>query len=312
MAYNNKYAAKFKKIMESTIRQWQKYEEGFYRTTIEPQCIKDPLLKDMVSGGKEQFPHNLWLVWVYGWQFGIDLTVKELEEIWQANPGFTYTISGGHFSVEKGKKFEDILASRVQSDEILKRLSQILPQQLKHVGSQNKREDFLLTDEFSLDIKYSDISDDRRFKNIIKPFNADMYSATNKIQENILRSMYKEGASQGQFLPKATGRTQHKGIFKYDAKTGYEEITQKDYDQYGFGPIPSLRKNIIYLYNDDGYWASICLEKVTNWAADHLEELGFTDYSRDPNYKSYTAYEFWGFSESDWKKRQSWYGKPKN
>lgn len=311
MAYNNKYAAKFKKIMEPTIKQWQKYEESFYKTNIEPECIKDPMLKDLVSAGKEQFPHRLWLVWIYGWEFPFDMTISELEDIWQSTH-FTFTIPGKGYSVEKGKQFENILAQRVESDEVLKKLSKILPEQLKHVGSANQREDFLLTDTFSLDVKYSDISDDRRFKNIIKPFNADMYSATNKIQESILRSMYKEGASEGQFAPKATGRTQHKGIFKYDKKTGYQDVTQEDYDQYGFGPIPSLRKNIIYLYNDDGYWASFCLEKVTNWAADHLEELGFTDYSRDPNYKSYTAYEFWGFGESDWKKRQAWYGKPKN
>lgn len=311
MTYNNKAANNFKKIMGNTIKQWQKYEESFYNTNIVPECIKDPMLKDLVSAGKGQFPHRLWLVWIYGWEFPFDMTISELEDMWQSTH-FTFTIPGKGYSVEKGKQFENILAQRVESDEVLKKLSKILSGQLKHVGSANQREDFLLTDTFSLDVKYSDILDDRKFKNIIKPFGEDMYSFTVKIQEGIMRSMYKVGASEGQFLPKAMGRTKHKGILKYDKKAGYQEVTQEDYDQYGLGPIPSLRKNIIYLYNDDGYWASVCLEKVTDWAADHLEELGFTDYSRDPNYKSYSAYEFWGFGGDDWKRRQTWYGKSQN
>ena len=123
--------------------------------------------------------------------------------------------------------------------------------------------------------------------------------------------MYREGASQGQFAPKATGRTKHFGILKYDKKTGYEEVSQDDYDKDNLGPIPSLRKNILYIYNDNGYWASYCLQKVTDWAAQNIETLCFTDYTRDEKYKQYAPNDFWGFSNTDWKERQTWYGSTK-
>ena len=308
MNYKNKYAQKFYDIMEPTVKKWKGYESHFYDKILTPICVNDPLLRGLLSKGKEGFPHNLWLVWVYSWEWPFDMTIEELEQAWQSQH-YVFTIAGNSHPVVKGKSFENTLAQRVVQDTLLQRLAAALPGKLAHVGNANKREDFVLTDEYSIDIKYSGLQNDDRFKNIIKPWGNDSYSATNKIQEGILRSMYKEGASQGLFLPKATGRTVHHGIFKYNAKTGFDDVKQDDYTEYGFGPIPSLRKNILYLYNDDGYWASHCLMKVITWAANHLEELGFTDYTRDKNYTSYSPEVFWGFSSDNWAARQTWYGK---
>lgn len=308
MSYKNKYAQKFYNIMQPTITTWEGYENDFYNNILSPICIHDPLLKGLLSKGKDGFPHNLWLVWVYSWEWPFDMSLEELDKAW-ADSHYIFTIEGNDYSVVKGKRFEETLAERAAQDTLLKKLAEVLPGKLAHVGSKNKREDFVLSDKYSIDIKYSGVQNDDRFKNIIKPWGNDFYYATNKIQEGILRSMYKEGAQQGLFLPKATGQDVHHGILKYNSKTGFSEVTEQDYTKAGFGTPPSLRKNILYLYNDNGYWASYCLKKVISWAANHLEELGFTDYTRDVNYTSYDPYVFWGFSKDNWAARQTWYGK---
>ena len=307
--YKNKYAVKFEGIMNKTIEKWKKYESTLYDNTLVPICQNDPLLKGLIVNGKDDFPHRLWLVWVYSLDKNPDMSIDDLEKAWQnEKTPYVYTIDGEELPVVKGKMFEKIAAKRVGDSKVLGKLASALAGHLQHVGNENKREDFLVDDTFSIDIKYSGLKTDERFKTMIKPWGNDYYTATNKIQEGIIRSMYREGASQGQFEPKATGRTRHFGILKYDKKTGYDEVTQDDYNDHDLGPIPSLRKNILYIYNDDGYWASYCLKKVSDWAAQHIEDLGFTDWTREETYKSYAPNEFWGFSDKDWTERKTWYG----
>lgn len=306
MNYNNKYATKFYNNMKSIIEKWEGYENSFYDNTIIPICNADPLLQHYLARGKDQFPHNLWLIWIYG---PIDSNIQSLDELEQLyqKTQYKFTISDSRSAVQKGKDFEDVMAQRATSYYIMQKFAEALPGKLQHVGQINKREDFILTDEFSLDIKYSGLETDDRFKNIIKPWGNNWYSATLRIQEGILRSLYREGAQEGEWRPTATGQTKHHGI--YDIKNNFEEVTQNMYDDHHFGPIPSLRKNIIYLYNDDGYWASTCLQKVTEWAANRIEETGFTDWTGSPNYKSWDPYQFWKFTQKDWATRQTWYGK---
>ena len=310
-SYKNEYANKFIEMMNTTIKQWQEYEKTLYENTLEPICKADSMLNDLTTGGKDGFPHRLWLVWVYGLGERQGLSIDELEKLWQNEKApYAYSIKGNKLPVEKGKTFEETVAQQIIDNKILKKLASVLPDKLAYIANENKREDFIVNDSFSIDIKYSDLKTDERFKNIIKPWGSDFYTSTNKIQEGIIRSMYKEGATQGQFLPKATGRTKYHGILKYDKKTGiFSEVTQEDYNENNFGPIPSLRKNVLYIYNDDGYWASYCLQKVTDWAANNIEKLGFTNNTRDKNYKSYSANEFWNFDSTDWIKRQTLYGK---
>lgn len=70
--------------------------------------------------------------------------------------------------MSKGKKFEDFLANSLARD-FMKKVAQVFPQKLKHVGQVNKREDFLISDLYSIDAKYSDLNTVERFNNIIKP-----------------------------------------------------------------------------------------------------------------------------------------------
>ena len=303
---------KFTRDMARIINTWKGYEADFYNNTIIPICMQDYFLAYYLQHGKDKFPHNLWLIWVYGpWLNNRVITLDNLEQI-ARNPQYQLTFSQGKDPVKIGKEFENQLADKVLNTNVMQRLAKLLPGSLQHVGAANKREDFVLTEEYSLDVKYSGLSDDSRFKNIIKPWGSNMYTAVNKIEEGILRSMYKEGAQQGRYLPKATGQTVHHGILKYDKKTGlWSEATQKDYDDANFGPIPSLRKNILYLFNDDGYWASYCLERVVVWGMKQLENLGFTENTKAKDYQSYTAEAFWGFSKTEWRQRQLWYGTTK-
>lgn len=307
---DNKYVSKFGKDMEKHINEWKSREKEFYNTMVVPGFSIDPFLKPFM-GTLETFPHNLYLLWVWGPHSKLktqDITLDKLEALYQHGK---ITLRGTMSPVEKGKKFEDALADSLSRD-FMEKLAKVFPEKLKHVGQDNKREDFLISEEYSIDAKYSDLETTEKFKNIIKPWGNDMYSAINKIEGGILRSMYKEGANQGQFRPTAQGQTRYRGILKYDKKNGWEEVTQADYDKYDFGPLPSLRKNIIYLYNDDGYWASYCLKQVVEWAKNHMKELGFTDNTRSYDYKSYNPYEFWGFGQTEWKNRQLWYGYNKN
>lgn len=305
MNYNNKYATKFLNNMKPIIERWQGYEKDFYNNTIVPICNRDPLLQHYLARGQDVFPHNLWLIWIYGPYSEIQ-SLEELEALYQQNQ-YRFIVSNSMSDTEKGKTFEDYMAERATSTYIMDRFAQALPGKLQHVGQKNKREDFVLTDDFSIDIKYSGLTNDTRFKDIIKPWGNSWYSATVRIQEGIIRSLYREGARQGEWRPTATGQSVHHGI--YDLRNNFAEVTQEMYDKYNFGPIPSLRKNIIYLYNDDGYWASTCLQKVVDWAANRIEEIKFTDYTRDVNYKSWDPYLFWKFTKQEWATRQTWYGK---
>ena len=249
MSYNNKYATKFDNIMSKTIQQWDKYETNFYNNTIVPICKADPLLQGLLLKGKANFPHNLWLVWVYQYVYPDLPTIEALDAVWQIDD-YVFTVEGNTHPVVKGKRFEDLLAKRAETNDILQHLAQALPGKLQHAGKANKREDFLLTDEFSIDIKYSGIQNDDRFKNIIKPWGQNFYTATNKIQEGILRSMYREGDSQGLFRPNAESQNKNYGILKYNATTGFSEVGLDDYIQANIDTkyFPSTRKNILYLY----------------------------------------------------------------
>lgn len=309
MSSNNKYAEKFRQDMNKIVQTWREYESDFYNNMVIPGFSKDPFLEPFM-GTQETFPHNLYLLWVWGPYSQLktsDITLDKLEAL---HRGGRIILPGTLSSVEKGKRFEDALAASLSKD-FMNKVAQAFPEKLKHVGQSNKREDFLISDLYSIDAKYSDLGTTEKFKNIVKPWGNDYYSAINRIEAGIYRSMYKEGASQGQFRPLASGQTRHHGILKYDKKGGWSEVTQSDYDEAGFGNLPSLRKNILYIFNDNGYWATHCLKEVINWAAQHLEDLGFTDYTKDANYKSYDPHEFWGFSQTEWKNRQLWYGSTK-
>lgn len=310
MAYRNGTVNKFNQRMDKIIKTWEGYEEDFYRNIVVPGFLKDPFLVPFI-GTKSTFPHNLFLLWVRGPQSGLTINEITFEKLEKLSKLGKLTLNNSNLtSVEKGKKFEDALATSLSKD-FMRKVANAFPEKLSHVGSQNKREDFLISELYSIDAKYSDNGEIDRFRNMIKPWGSNLYSSIMKIEEGILRSMYREGSSQGQFRPTATGQTTNRGILKYNADR-WEEVTQEDYDKYNFGKIPSLRKNIMYIFNDDGYWASYCLRQVVNWASQHLEDLGFTEYTKDPNYKSYDANEFWGFSNKDWEKRQVWYGSSNN
>lgn len=312
---------KFQNDMKNIIATWKGYETSFYTKNILPIGQTDIFLSRLLDGGQPRFPHNLYVMWtsgsgadITGFANGVNrsYTITELER-WMQKHGDKYICylrnDNNMEAIKKGDALELKMADLATKGKAMNKLAEALSGSLKYVGPEHKREDFVLTEEFSLDIKYSGLKGDDRFNNIIKDFGASQIGSIQALELNILRSLYTEGASEGLFNPKATGQTKHLGILKRDKKTGqFQEITQEDYikayEETGRKefkkPIPSLRKEIIYLFDNDGYWASVCLETITSWASKRLRELSFTENTRSENYRSVAQEDFW---------KRPWYAK---
>ena len=321
---NNKYIVKFRDDMKQIVKQWEDWETSYYYDKIQPACDLDPVIgKFLLPGGKIMFPTNVYSVWTHNKAIdgGNIITYDDLITAYEKK--HLYTISINKMSpLQKGQKFEDALGNALknkQIDTILPKLQAIFDEGLLWVGKNHKREDFLMSEDYSIDIKYSDLKDYDRFRNIIKPYKGQIITCTTDIIDGILRSLYREGGSNGNLRPSTGYGKGHHGLYKLPSakyKT-FQELTQSDYDKYadtwGYeDTLPSLRKNLIFLFNDGGYWASEMLQKITVWAAARLANYpswGGTgkQFDNTKGAQSINPYKFWRFSESDWISRFNWY-----
>ena len=113
-------------------------------------------------GGQSQYPRMLYQeIVLHNPQ--VDFSPQKLE---QAIKKGMAAVQAKTVDMKKGESFEDFLANvvRVKDDDFLN----LFPERLKHTGPMHAREDFALTKTYTLDVKYSRIQDDSRFRNIIK------------------------------------------------------------------------------------------------------------------------------------------------
>ena len=300
------YIALFEADMERIIKTWQQYENDFYNA-LRRSNQDDNFYSPLFASGKTGFPKMLYNEWVLN-NPQVDFQKANLKQI----------IYNGKLKIDNmqaGENFEEFLARMAVAHEDSngqwkKALADAFPQVLEHTGHLHMREDFRMTDEFTVDAKYSTLSGEARFKDIIKPWGSSTIRSIIDIEESILNSLYSQGASHHRWLPQNTG-VRNVGIYDYEGKDGdriWKEVTDTMYKELAKIRninIPSHRKILIYMFDDNGYWTSECLQEVTKWAKKRLEVLGFLNAK-----KSYTQEEFWDFK--DWKNRQIFYGSRTN
>lgn len=300
------YIELFKADMNGIITTWKQYENDFYNT-LRRSNQDDDFYSPLFAGGKDSFPKLLYNEWVLN-NPQVDFQKANLDKI----------IRNGKLTIDNmqaGENFENFLARMAVSEKDnsgnwKKALANAFPQVLEHTGHLHMREDFRMTDIFTIDAKYSTLSSDDRFKNIIKPWGSPIIRSIIDIEESILNSLYSQGASHHRWLPQNTG-VKNVGIYDYEGKDGervWKEISDTMYRDLAKKRninIPSHRKILIYMFNDNGYWTSECLEEITNWAEKRLKQLKFLNAK-----KSYTQKEFWDFK--DWHNREIFYGKRTN
>ena len=331
MSLSNKYITKFRNDMKTVIHQWDSWEKSYYTEEIIPACDADPVIGKFLSpGGKIMFPTNVYSVWTQHGKIdgGNILTYDDLITAYENE--HLYTVKIGNTVLEKGQTwewtFQNALLKSQQTNGILERLKQVFSKKLQWVGPEFKREDFLMSKDYSIDVKYSNLEDYNRFRNIIKPFNAQEITSTTEIIDGILRSVYKEGAKHGNFRPSTEITSGNYGMYLLPTgKHDFQEVTKDIYngvDKKG-NPLPSaghalpsLRKNLIFLFNDGGYWASEMLQKITTWAAArlaHYPNWGGTgqEFDNTKGAQSVDPYQFWKFTKNTWTTRQTWYARTK-
>ena len=263
MNENNKspVSAQFKKDMDSVISHWKKEQENFYKS-IENEITQlgmsqsNPKIQSILGRiSYDTFPK--FLRWGVFTNQDASVTIDPSYLISRINQ-----IGGTH--KEKGINFEDIAALALNNS-ILKKLGNVIGLSLQHTGSQHLREDFELKDRFTFDAKFTsnvNPEDPAKYRNIVKEYGSSLYASIHQIEDNIVRSLYSEGAIVGDIHAK---QNKDKAIYSLtkDKKTGlttFEELDKK------------ARKILIYLYPENGYWASDCLEKVVEWAVKRMDD----------------------------------------
>jgi hypothetical protein len=314
----------FRKEMRIFIDFWKEEENKLYTnsTTLTGNQQDDELRKIFIKEGQAQFPQTLFRAWMRikrgeGTKEEA-LTLQAISKYVETEGAQIQKDTGQSISISKGVAWEKLGATLLNRDDaLIQKVANALQLTLEHTGTKNYREDMSLTEDYTLDFKWSDKTGDERFLNIVKTHGAESYTSITEIENNIMASMYTFGASNGiaRYNPNLTNT----GLFKRpktaDGLKGFEEEEQyrggRDLDN-----LSHARKILIFFFKEGGYWASYCLEKVVDWAANRLIEMEYKNLVRSKGEKFQEKEPgkhikaFWGWEENslDYLKTQPIYG----
>ena len=267
MNENNKspVSAQFKKDMELIIAKWEKEQHDFYESMEED--IKNASLSETnsrVAGILSRVTYDNFPKFI---RWGVFTNENATTTIPSDFLVSRVQQNGGTYS-DKGTYFEKITDSYLKKS-VLQKLGKVIELSLKHTGDSHLREDFELKDSFTFDAKFTEnknVNDIGRYRNIVKEWGGSLYAAIHQIEDNIVRSLYSEGALVGDIHAK---QNKDKAIYSLERdKKTRELIDFVEHDN-------KARKILIYLYPENGYWASECLRHVTNWAFKRLEDTAW-------------------------------------
>ncbi len=301
------YANLFKKNMDTVIKFWEQEQHRFFDNlkNVGPSNeITSRLVNRIVELGYDKFPHNFYLLWFNKYKDGQFTLLSEEDILKEVNSILSNNHTGHFTQMDYGDAFE-ILGKQLleHKDTYIQEVANELGLSLEYTGDKHGREDFSLNKEFSLDFKFTlkDLADDSRFKNIIKTKGASRITDIHGIEDSIVRSLYKYGYNDAMYRG-GSGATQHKGIYflpNMENEKNLQPFKEIDPTETQLGKKQWAnafnKKELIFIYPEDGYWASYCIKEVVNWAAGRIIELGFK--TRDiGGQSSITANEFWKFS----------------
>ena len=293
-------AEQFKLDMSGVVEAWEKDQDEFYNEIV-ANIRSNPVMNSESAYGRfanglnyENLPHR-----VYYYIFRI--LNKSKGTVHATSTDDIYKLLAPYSSsMKKGEKFEEWVIEQLGIDgNLLSLIAEKLGLTLIPTGSKHEREDFELTKKYTLDAKYSETRDPTniaRYRNIVKEFGYNLYTAIHQIEDNIIRSLYSGGAGAG-----AIHGAQGKAHALYTL-TNNANKTKKIFKE-----LPTTtnksghRKILIYLYPEDGYWASVCLQHVIDWAAKRLDDTKWKNANTKAGEKASdnTLRTFQGF----------WYGK---
>ena len=297
MKLDKNIASQFRLDMEGVVSFWEKEQHKLYEQVV--QSLREHDFTNPQSI-KAMFKHNLTYdnlptrIYQYAFRsFNEDKSFNftSVEELYKF-------LSQYSSAVEKGQKYEDWLSDMLSQDSnFLNIVKDVIGFSFTHTGGLHKREDFELTKEFTLDVKYSDTQDPTnkgRYRNIVKEFGGNLYMALHQIEDNIIRSLYSGGASSGAIH---TAQGKSKGLYSFKTVKGRKQFEETATTT----NTSSHRKILIYMYPENAYWASVCLEHLIDWAAKRLEDTNWVNANTRAGQKASddTLRTFQGF----------WYGK---
>ena len=287
-------ANQFRQDMSYVIGFWRKIENDFFQDLMSITASDSPediqLKQHFRSLGKQAFPHELYNMWKHTSYLG-----GEYSESWTTDDIVDQVRSGGaiindkkisfneknktkiktNLSMSKGEAFEEFGIVLLQNSDLINRIRSALCLSFQPTGAARHREDIELTEEYTLDFKYSEQSGVERFKNIIKLHGSKTYASIFDIENSIIDSLYTWGASNG-YATNSTGATTNTGIYERP-KIGRKDRGFQEKEEFrGKKDLHGLsftRKILMYAFVEDWYWASDCLEKVVDWAANRLMEV---------------------------------------
>ena len=320
----------FTKDMANAIKVWEAAERQLYQDVLskmiqpmrnkrgsEDTILIDSAMNFLLKGGQPSFPSNLHRLWVtmdhdqmyfnpkiYGHEPD---TLVELTQ--QATEFRGYYPSSGmrKFNMENGLSFEEIMVNFYRADHhLIRDICNIIFPSLEVTYHKHLREDIALTRQYTLDFKFSDKILDQtgeKFKSIVKQWGSGEYRSIVDIEDSIMRSLYTFGAREG----RDKGGKKDYGMWRSDANPGqgrtFTELYQapeyrgKRKTISGKTVLPT-RKILIFMFPEDGYWASFCLREITKWAAERIKKIEFINQPLDldsglSSMDSVTYEQFW-------------------
>lgn len=295
-------AKEFEKDMKNVITFWKSEETKFYNNTKQTflnlksgDYLVHMMAKQLFDWGQAYFPLQLHHFWValgkgfvniddssYAHYSGSDFVQLVQQNL--ANRNIVLTDSNARFyNMTSGHTFEEIMIELYKADNsVIKQICELLFGSVDFTGHKKLREDAALTKEYTLDFKYSTKVTEiagKKFKSLVKEYGSEEYKSIVDIEDSIIRSLYTFGASEG----RDEGGPGNYGIWKSseDPINGrqFEELKGKKYrgskKYIGNQAVPSGRKTLIFMFPENGYWASYCLEEITKWASNRIVEMEF-------------------------------------
>lgn len=302
-------AQEFEKDMENVIKVWKAAENDLYSqirnimTSIttpksgqgtESVMLITPLVSFLCKGGQSEFPtnfHKLWIsidhdplfldpdVYSYTPDELVDMTdyAVQADGISPYGPKRTYNLATGH-------RFEDIMINFYKEDhKLIQEICKLIFPDMKITAKKNLREDIALTADYTMDFKFSSKiydSTGQKLKSIVKDWGSGEYNNIVDIEDSIIRSLYTFGSSEG----RDKGGVDDYGIWKSepngDQGRTFTELTYSkgyrgSFKTIGGEPVLPTRKILLFLFPEDGYWASYCLKEITRWASKRIVEMEF-------------------------------------
>lgn len=250
--------------MEIIINLFKKDETSFFNTSVKPK------LKATATINQSNFPHYIYTsIYKEGNKTLSSFDIEEMINDRLKTDSLTLEEKekGITLSMKKGQHFEDISSELMNNSRLIQNMKDKLFLSFEDIKGKHKREDVKFNELYSFDFKYSGYSsEDEKFKGIIKGSTANHYNSINDIERNIIASLYSGGAGTWEdFIFKPS-----KGILQENN---------------------SPRKNIMFIFKEDGYWTSYCLDVLTKWAAKRIIETEWknSDLRNKENWQSFES-----------------------